>query len=135
MYEVFLNLFSSNFKTIKSSFLFIIKNKFLILSILSLLTVGLIKFDDIWQTLYEPQDLIQARKYMDKLMDLSKDDDRSCTEKAQRARREIKWVSGALHGILETHVHDKAYKALDLGYNRATGMYNIPFCYDKKHPE
>ncbi len=66
MYEVLLNLFSSNFKTIKSSFLFIIKNKLLILATLSLLTMGLIKFDDIWQTFYEPQDLIQARKYMDR---------------------------------------------------------------------
>lgn len=87
MYEVLLNLFSSNFKTIKSSFLFIIKNKLLILATLSLLTMGLIKFDDIWQTFYEPQDLIQARKYMDRLILLHIDDDRSCTEKAQRANR------------------------------------------------
>lgn len=97
--------------------------------------MGLIKFDDIWQTFYEPQDLIQARKYMDRLILLHIDDDRSCTEKAQRARREIKWVSGALRGIIEAHEHEKAYKSLNFGYNMATGIYSLPFCYDEKHPE
>lgn len=135
MNEVLLNLFNSNLKNIKSSFFYIIKNKFFILTTFSVITVGIIKFDDIWQTFYEPSDLVQAKKYMDRLIILHRDDDRSCTEKAQRARREIKWVSGALHGILEIHENDKAYKALALGYNRATGIYSIPFCYDKEHPE
>ena len=97
--------------------------------------MGLIKFDEIWQTLYAPQDLIQARNYMDRLILLHIDDDDSCSEKAQRVRREIKWVSGALRGILEAHKQDKAYKPLELGYDIATGIYSIRFCYNKKNPE
>ena len=127
----------SNIKHIKRFFIFIFRNKFMISVFLSLTAIGFIKFDDIWQTFYKSSDLIQGRNYMDRLIALKIEDDYSCTEKAQMARRESYGIKDALYGIISTHKEDKAYLSLDIAYNTMFALESVRFCYrtepEKKH--
>lgn len=127
----------SNIKHIKLFLISIFRNKFMISVVLSLTAIGFIKFDDIWQTFYKSSDLIQGRNYMDRLIALGIEDDGSCTEKAQKARRESYGIKDALYGIISAHKEDKAYLSLDLAYNKMFALNSIRFCYrtepEKKH--
>ena len=133
----FFDLVISNFKHIKFFFISIFRNRFIIAVAFSLITIGFIKFDDILQTFYKAPDLIQGRKYMDRLIALGIENDGSCTEKAQKARREIRGVSDALYGIISAHKKEKAYSSLDIAYYTMFAMNSIQFChrteFEKNH--
>lgn len=118
----------SNIQHIKLFLISIFRNKFIISVVLSLTVIGFIKFDDIWQTFYKSSDLIQGRNYMDRLIALRIEDDGSCTEKAQKTRREIYGVKDALYGIITAHKEEKAYLSLDLAYNEMFAINSIRFC-------
>lgn len=106
----------SNFKNTQAWVSYFLRNKLAASLLLSLIVLGAIKFDDIWQTFYTPSDLAQARKYIDRYVSLGAEDDGSCTENARKARGEAQRIETFLYGIIRAHQGDNRYASLDYIY-------------------
>ena len=95
---------------------------------LSLTAIGIVKFDNILNVFYKPDDLIQGRKYLDRLITLKAENDGSCSEKAQKVRREMLAVQDAFYGLLSAHDNEEIYKPLKNSLSRVSGINSIRFC-------
>lgn len=126
MKELF-NLIVSNSKYTKFIYSKIVTNKIMISVFFSLIIIGIVKFNDIWIVFYKPDDLIQCRKYLDRLIILKAEDDGSCSEKSQKVRREMHSVQNAFYGLLKAH-KEEIYKPLENSLNRVAGINFIKFC-------
>lgn len=86
--------------------------KLVLCILLPILIIGIIKFDVIWNTFYQPEDLKLGYDYVNRVITLGREDIGTCSAKSRKARQETLAIYAVLDSIVNAHQKDPRYDTI-----------------------